>query len=259
MRLTGLDLLFWAAGFVANLRAALCSLVSPPGPGFPLLDSAHHAERWANHCSVFGAALCNQEQLLLYLLVADRAGYDATTLCRLRDRLSRFPAAGRVGTRPANQFRLADGPEPIGSFCSDLAGKSAGANVDPSFATKGNLFAAALLSELFVAMMALSINAGLPWKTHVAKIAQGLGAYSLITVLIESGHSYFGAGRELPTFTALSHVRMAAYLGCVTYWMINLWRDERPARRMTEEMRGKMFTLQTRLEYYLRDLRAREK
>ena len=128
-----------------------------------------------------------------------------------------------------------------------------------AFATKGNFFAAALQSELFVAMMALSINARLPWKTHVAKIAQGLGAYSLIAVLIESGHSYFGVGRELPAFIVLSHVRMAAYLGCVNYWMISLWRDERPARTMTSEMREKMFTLQRLVEYDLQDLRSRKK
>jgi len=28
---------------------------------------------------------------------------------------------------------------------------------------------------------------GLPWRTHVARISQGLGFYSLTTVLIESG------------------------------------------------------------------------
>jgi hypothetical protein len=128
-----------------------------------------------------------------------------------------------------------------------------------AFATKGNLFAAALQSELFVAMMALSISARLPWKTHVAKIAQGLGAYSLLAVLIETGHSYFGVGGELPSFLVLSYVRMAAYLVCVNYWIINLWRDERPARRMTSEMREKMFTLQTLVEYHLQDLRSRKK
>jgi type IV secretory pathway VirB2 component (pilin) len=128
-----------------------------------------------------------------------------------------------------------------------------------AIATKGNLFAAALQSELFVAMMALSISARLPWKTHVAKIAQGLGAYSLLGVLIETGHSYFGVGRELPAFLILSHVRMAAYLVCVNYWMINLARDERPARRMTAEMREKMFTLQALVEYDLQDLRSRKK
>jgi hypothetical protein len=128
-----------------------------------------------------------------------------------------------------------------------------------SFTTKGNLFTAALQSELFVAMMALSIHARLPWRTHVAKIAQGLGAYSLLGVLIETGHSYFGVGRQLPAFIFLSHVRMAAYLVCVNYWMVSLWRKERPVRTMTPEMREKMFTLQMLLEYDLEDLRSRKK
>jgi hypothetical protein len=125
--------------------------------------------------------------------------------------------------------------------------------------TKGNLFASSLMSELFVVMMALSINARLPWKTHVAKIAQGLGAFSLISVLVDTGHSYFGISREQPAFLLISHVSMAAYLGCVIYWMINLWPNEQPARMMTQEMRKKMFTLQMQVEYYLRDLRSRKK
>lgn len=128
-----------------------------------------------------------------------------------------------------------------------------------AFTTRGNLFAAILLSELFVAMMAFSIHAGIPWRTHVAKIAQGFGTYSLITVLIEGGHTYFGADRESPPFVILSHVRMGAYLGCVAYWIGNLWRDEQPVFRMTAEVREKLFTLQTRVEYYLRDLQSRQK
>jgi hypothetical protein len=91
----------------------------------------------------------------------------------------------------------------------------------------------------------------------VAKIAQGLGAYSLLGVLTETGHSYFGVGRELPYFVVLSHVRIAAYLICVNYWIISLWRKERPVRTMTPEMREKMFTLQMLLEYDLQDLRSR--
>jgi hypothetical protein len=125
--------------------------------------------------------------------------------------------------------------------------------------TKGNLFASLLLSELFVVMMALSINARLPWKTHVAKIAQGLGAFSLISVLVDTGDSYFGISREQPAFVLISHVSMTAYLGCVTYWMINLWPNEQPTRMMTHEMRKKMFTLQMQVDYHLRDLRSRKK
>jgi hypothetical protein len=128
-----------------------------------------------------------------------------------------------------------------------------------SLTSRGNLFASTLLSELFVAMMVLSIQVRLPWRTHVAKIAQGLGAYSLISVLIDTGRSYFGVGRERPAFIAISHVRMAVYLGCVTYWIASLWPDELPARTMTAEMREKLFTLQAQVAYHLQDLRSRKK
>jgi hypothetical protein len=128
-----------------------------------------------------------------------------------------------------------------------------------SFVTKGNLFAAAWMSELFVLMMALSINARLPWRTHVAKIAQGLGAYSLVSMLIETGHSYFGVGGEVRTFIFLSRIRIAAYLTCVAYWAVMLWRQEQASREMTQEMRQRLFTLQRRVEYDLQDLRSRKK
>jgi hypothetical protein len=127
-----------------------------------------------------------------------------------------------------------------------------------SFVTRGNLFAAALISELFILMMALSISARLPWRTHAAKIAQGLGAYSLVIMLIETGHSYFGVG-EVRNFRFLSHIRIAAYMSCVAYWAVMLWRAEQPSREMTEEMRERLFTLQRLVAYDLQELRSRKK
>ena len=128
-----------------------------------------------------------------------------------------------------------------------------------SFVTKGTLFAAALMSELFVLMMAVSISARLPWKTHVAKIAQGLGVYSLISLLIETGHSYFGVGRDVRAFVFLSHIRIASYLICVAYWAVMLWRKEQLSREMSAEMRQRLFTLQRRVEYDLSKLAITEK
>jgi hypothetical protein len=128
-----------------------------------------------------------------------------------------------------------------------------------AFVTRGNLFAATLLSELFVAMMAFSIQAGLPWRTHVAKIAQGLGAYSLVAVFIEIGHSYIGGRSNVPVSKALSHLRMLCYLGCVMYWITHLWRREHAVYPVTAEMREKLFTLRAAVEYHLRDLQSREK
>jgi hypothetical protein len=90
---------------------------------------------------------------------------------------------------------------------------------------RGNLFSAALMSELFAGMVALSVTVGLPWKTHVANIAQGFGIYSIIDVLVEAAHSYFGLGRDTRAYDDLSHARIAVYLACTLYWIIMLWRE----------------------------------
>jgi hypothetical protein len=57
----------------------------------------------------------------------------------------------------------------------------------------------------------------------------------------------------------LSYVRMAVYLGCVGYWIVGLWPNEEPARIMPQEMRRKIFDLQTQLAYDLHYLRSRKK
>ena len=60
---------------------------------------------------------------------------------------------------------------------------------------RGNFFSSALMSELFAGMIVLSVTVGLPWKPHAARIAQGLGFYSLVTILTEAGHNIFGMER----------------------------------------------------------------
>jgi hypothetical protein len=121
---------------------------------------------------------------------------------------------------------------------------------------KGSLFSATWMSELFAGMLFLSVTAGLPWNTHVAKIAQGLGAYSLFDMLVEAGHSYFGAKWGSTLYADLSHLRIEAYLCCLIYWIVSLWSEAPEACGMTPEMREQLFTLLNRVEYDLRKLRS---
>jgi hypothetical protein len=132
-------------------------------------------------------------------------------------------------------------------------------NTVQALVARGNLFAAALESEILVAMVALSANANLPWKTHVAKIARGLGVYSLVSVLFECAQSYTGISRMLPTLSTLNHLLIGVYLGCVIYWIASLSRQEQPARVMTPEMRETVFALGSQLAYDLQDLQSRKK
>ncbi len=259
MHLTGLDLLFWAAGFLENSGLLFVLWYRRRTKGFPFFTAL--------------ITLIVIKTIVLYFVLhylsKDWYFYIYWSLTVL-DTMLQFCVVYEIASRVfkpldvwANDVRGSYAWLLGLSFCvacclTWLASPPARTWMQ-AFATKGNLFAAALQSELFVVMMALSINARLPWKTHVAKIAEGLGAYSLLAVLIETGHSYFGVSRELPAFLVLSYVRMVAYLVCVNYWIINLWPDEQPARRMTAEMRDKMFALQSLVEYDLQDLRSRKK
>jgi hypothetical protein len=259
MHLTGLDLLFWAAGLVENLGLVFVLWYRRRAKGFPFFTAL--------------ITLNVVRTIVLYfvLRLGTRTSYFYTywslatidmvlELCIVYEVASRVFRPVGVWARGARSslIWLAGLSVTVALGLSWLASPPAQSSIQ-SFVTKGDLFAAALMSELFVVMMALSIDAGLPWRTHVAKIAQGLGAFSLITMLIETGRSYFGVGREIPTFVFLSHIRMAAYLGCVTYWMVALWRQEQPAREMTEEMREKLFALLRRVEYDLNVLRSRKR
>jgi hypothetical protein len=259
VHLTGLDFLFWAAGFVENLGLLFVLWFRRRAGAFPFFTTL--------------VTLIVIKTIALYLvnLYGTKHDYAYTywTLAIL-DMTLQLCVVYEVASlvfRPLNVWA-----EDIrGSFVWLISvsllvalgltwlGSVPSQTWMQSLTTKGNLFASTLLSELFVAMMALSIKVRLPWRTHVAKIAQGLGAYSLISVLIDTGRSYFGAGRENPAFVAISHLRMAAYLGCATYWIASLWPDEQPARTMTAEMREKIFTLQAQLAYHLQDLRSRKK
>jgi hypothetical protein len=125
-----------------------------------------------------------------------------------------------------------------------------------SLLDRANLFSSALLCELFVGMIRLSVTARLPWKTHVARIAQGLGFYSLLGILIAGGYSVIGEVRTSVLSQQLTLLRLTTYLVCLTYWVIMLWRDAPAPKELPEEVRRQLFTLQTRVEYDLQKLRA---
>ena len=119
---------------------------------------------------------------------------------------------------------------------------------------RGNLFSSALQCELLVGMIAFSSTAGLPWKTHVARIAQGLGFYSLIGLITEAGHNFFP--RNTAPYETLSYLRMSVYLICASYWIVMLWLPAPSPQELPAAAQRQLFTLQRRVEFDLRKLRA---
>lgn len=124
---------------------------------------------------------------------------------------------------------------------------------------KGNFFSALWLSELSVGIFALSVRAGLSWTTHVARIMQGFVAYVLCTLALETARTYFGVTQGSRAYDDLSHVRIFAYLLCMTYWIFTLWRNAPPPRQMTGLMREQVSTIRQALAGRIEVRRAEAK
>jgi hypothetical protein len=258
MHLTGLDLLFWAAGLVAHLVLLSVLLIRRRFKTFPIF-------------TVF--ILSNIARTATLYFVAQHGNgtsyfYTFWSLGIL-DTLLQLAV---VYEMYSHTFR------PHGTWARDIRGTFAWiAAVAIAVAAgltwlaapharlwmqvvviKGNFFSSVALSELFVGMIALSVKAGLPWKTHVARISPGLGAYSMIDLVIDTGHSYFGVGRNTQTYTMLSHFRMSAYLVCVAYWIFMLWRNAPDPRQLPDSLHGQLIRLQNVVNSDLERIRVRK-
>jgi hypothetical protein len=125
-----------------------------------------------------------------------------------------------------------------------------------TFILRSNFFSAALMSELFVGMVVLSGTYGLPWKTHVARIAQGFGAYSLFCVAVDIAVIFTGLNHGNVIFRRLNDLRYTAFLACEVYWIVMLWADAPAPRELPAAMRIQIYTLQRQVENDLVRIRS---
>jgi hypothetical protein len=256
MHLSGLDLLFWAGGFVGHIVLLFVLLRRGRAAKFPAFSI------------LIGASIARTVGLYAVLHIGTAHQYFLTYwILALVDAALQFAVVYGIAARI---FR------PLGSWARDVksslaalifvslliaAGLTWLASPPTQFwlqtvVIKWNFFSSACMSELFVGMLALSVTAGLPWKTHVSRIALGLGLYSMFAVLIETSHNYFGVEGNDHLYILLSHVRMLVYLGCLCFWALTLWPDEPAPRPLTDAMRAQLSEFQQRLQDDLRRVRS---
>jgi hypothetical protein len=111
---------------------------------------------------------------------------------------------------------------------------------------RGVFLCAVLMSELFVGMLALSATVGLPWKTHIARIAQGLGAYSVVCLVTDTISNYYG--NEPHVFAVLDTLRNIVSIVCEGYWLAMLWQEAPAPRELPESMLTQIYALQRQVE-----------
>lgn len=125
-----------------------------------------------------------------------------------------------------------------------------------SVIVRGTFFSSALMTELFVGLLVLSVGAGLPWRTDAARIAQGQGIYCLISLIQDTYTSWLGWTHHANTIHLLSQSRIVVLLGVLAYWIVTLWREAPEPREMPDSMRIQIFHLQRQVEYDLGRIRG---
>jgi hypothetical protein len=258
MPLTNLDLLLWVAGFLGHLALLLILLLRKRARMFP----------------VFTTLIVLNVTRTIVLFLINREGTKAMYFytfwsVAFADVALQF---GVVYELASKVFR------PLGEWASDIRTRLAVWVVcsigiallltwipHPQsrfwiqvILLKGSFFSAALMSELFVGMMALSSIAGLSWSSHVAKIAKGLALYSVATLVFETANTSLGLTGNDRIYGQLSRLRMVLYLCCVMYWIVSLWRNAPPARSMPELVRQQVSVIGQALECRLDALRSGE-
>ncbi len=88
---------------------------------------------------------------------------------------------------------------------------------------------------------------------------QGLIAYSLFTLALETARTYFGVTRGSHAYGNLSHIRIVVYLLCMSYWIVTLWWNAPPPREMTDLMRQQVSTIHQALAGKVEARRAEAK
>lgn len=258
MHLTSLDLFFWAGGFIAHVTLLIILVL----------------RRRVRNFLIFTALILGNvvRTIVLYVTLhygsAERYGQLYWTLWFVDVALELavfFEVAWKT-------FR------PLGRWAPDLRGSTNALMglcltaafgltwlASPSTKTwlqlcivKGNFFFGVLMCELFVGMTALSVAVGLPMKTHVARIVQGFGIYSMFDVVVEAGHSIFGMGYGTPVDNTLSHIKITIYLSCLAYWNLTFWQHAPRPKELPPAMLKQLVAWQARLGQTLRHTQRME-
>jgi hypothetical protein len=257
MHLTGIDLLFWVAGFVAHIVLLLVLWIRhrvTTFPFFTILIASYVMRTVVLYLTALAGG--KHTYLLAYLWLGS---VDLTLqLCVVYEMASHVfrPVGNWAPDAPIRLAWIVLASIAIAAALTWLSAIPPAHTLLRTILIRGNFFSAVLMTELFAGMIALSVTIRLPWKTHAARIAQGLGFYSFVCILIEAGHSFFGIDHSIRIAADLTYFRMLSYMICAGYWIVMLWLDAPVPKTLPKTMKEQLLTLQRLVEADLQRIRT---
>ena len=256
MHLSVVDQWLWAIGFVGEAILVFVLIFRGRIPSFPVFSSL-----------VFFSFTRTWTTYLIYRYASAAVYYYTYWALGLVDMMIQlgivyeiarrvFAPLGQWAPDVRNSFiRLVGGSVLLGVILTELAAPARRLPFERTV-VRGTFFSSALMTELFVGMLALSAAAGLPWRTHVSRIAQGMGVKCFVDVLLDTASSWLRWDQQGDLLHALSEIRIATWLIVVGYWIVTLWQEAPQPARMSGTMRLQIFSLQRQVEYDLGRIRG---
>lgn len=113
---------------------------------------------------------------------------------------------------------------------------------------RARLLTSLLTCELFIAIALAANRLGLPWRSHIMALGQGITIWALISLLGDVGHVALGWSLE---FVVFDHLRMFVYLAVLVFWAIVFWVPEPARAPLSPEMQDYLLALHRRVQYDL--------
>jgi len=256
MKLSSLDNVLWAAGFVANVSLLLIFLVRKRLKGFPGFI-AYPAYKAAATVSLFVVLRYGHQhayavlywisaylQYPLQLWVIAEMARDVLhpILWWVRDVRNSILAWGTLGVVTAASLSLGIGPSGAKGF--DL------------WENRASVFTSLVMCGLVVFLSAVAGMFHLRLRRHIVAMGLGLFALSYGVLLADLAHVILGWDRD---FAAIGYMSKWLYLVVIVYWMVTFWnREKEPPSPSREEM-AYMIALHERVKNDLDVLEGRHK
>jgi hypothetical protein len=110
------------------------------------------------------------------------------------------------------------------------------------------VFTSLLTCELFLAMSVTANKLGIPWRSHVFALGQGLSIWAFVAVAEELGNTIFSWGVQFPWFV---YSRMFVYLSVLVYWAVSFWLPEKQRAPLSPAMQAYLLALHKQVQYDL--------
>jgi hypothetical protein len=257
MHLTGIDLLFWVVGFVAHVVLLLILWIRHRVATFPFFTILIASYVMRTVVLYFTALAGNKHAYLVAYLSLGSLDL-MLQLCVVYEMASQVfrPLGNWASDARIRLLWIVLASIAIAVGLTWLSAIPPAHTLLSTILIRGNFLSAVLMTELFAGMVALSVTIRLPWKTHAARIAQALGFYSFVCILIEAGHSYFGLDHSVRISADLTYFRMLTYMFCAGYWIVTLWLDAPVPKALPKQMEEQLLTLKRQVESDLQRLRT---